>query len=79
MVRDVSQAIVPNIVTHLVVIRRGQLILLLKKESAHCNLMPLGKALKGLSLLGENCGDSVAKVLRKCCERVTKHHGVLRK
>ena len=44
MVRDVSQEIVPNIVTLLVVVIRGQLLILLsKRESAHCNLMPWKK------------------------------------
>ena len=38
MVRDVSQEIVPYVVTPLVVVIRGQL--LLKRESAQCNLMP---------------------------------------
>ena len=36
----------------------------------------LEKELKGLSLLGENYGDSFEKMIRKCCETVAK---VLRK
>ena len=75
MVRDVSQKIVPNIVTLLVDVIRGQL-LLLKREPAHCNLSVLENDLKGWSLLGENYGDSFETVLRTCCERVAQ---VLRK
>ena len=74
MVCDVSQEIVPNVVTLLVVVIRGQAPPPPPPEKRVRTLQPnaLEIVLKGLSLPGENCGDSFENLSRKCCERVTK-------
>ena len=87
MVRDVSQEIVPNIVTHFVVVIHGKLLLLLKRESAHCSLMPWiipddHYLVRVTATVSRKCYESVAKcyestsiVFRKIeasCESVSK-------
>ena len=76
MVCDVSQEIVPNVVTLLVVVIRGQAPPPPEKRVRTLQPNALEIVLKGLSLPGENCGDSFENLSRKCCERVAK---VLRK